>query len=130
MVVGLGQADSDDTYMSPTASTSNRIRCFTTWVESTMLEDQHRGPLVSRRRNLSYQLPGITGCLSSPKNLCKQRTTEWPNSPQNGQHLSSNIYKLEGRQTFSPTVQSSSKDLEVVSPEATNDSSRTFLKQP
>ena len=67
-------------------------------VGSTMYGCEHRRQLVSKGSRLSYQLPGITGCFSSPQNLCEQ--TEWLDSSENGQHLSINIHKSEGRDTL------------------------------
>ena len=116
MMVSFGQANSNNFCMFPSASDSNRVRCFTTWVVSKMHEGQHGRMLASGRNNPSYQLSGITGCLSSSQNLCKW--PKEPDSPENGQWLNSNIHKSEGRHTLNPIIQSSSENLRVVFPEA------------
>ena len=73
--------------------------------------------------NPSHQLNGITGGLSIPPNLCKH--PKGPDSPENGQYLSSDIYKSKGRHSLNPTVQSSLGNSGMVSPKAINNPSRT-----
>ena len=73
--------------------------------------------------NPSHQLNGITGGLSIPPNLCKH--PKGPDSPENGQYLSSNIHKSKGRHSLNPAVQSSLGNLGMVPPKAINNPSRT-----
>ena len=124
MVVNLGKANSGITHMLPSTSASDRVRRLTTWVGSTMYENQHGRTLVNPRGNPSYQLPGITSSLSGSGNLCKQSAPEGFNSPENRQHLSSNIHKPEGRHTLNSVVQFSLGNLGLVSSTPTNNSSR------
>ena len=73
--------------------------------------------------NPSHQLTGITGGLSISPNLRKH--PKGPDSPENGQYLSSNIHKSKGRHSLNPTVQSSLGNLGMVPPKAINNPSRT-----
>ena len=110
--------------MSPSTSASDRVGRLTTWVGSTMYENQHGKTLVNPRGNPSYKLPGITSCLSGSENLCKQSASEGFNSLENRQHLSCNIHKPEERHTLNSVVQFSLGNLGVVSSTPTNNPSR------
>ena len=127
-MVSLEQTNSSDTYMSPSTSSCDRVRCLTTWVGSMMHEGQHGGTLVCGRINPSHQLSGVTGGFSSSQNLRKH--SKGTDSPENGQYFSSDIHKSEGRYLLNPTVQSSFGSLGMVSPEAINNPSRTSTRKP
>jgi len=60
---------------------------------------------VEKAVNKAHQFPGTYSCLSGSQNLFSNQTGI------NGQHLCNELYQLEGRDTFSPTVQTSSGDM-------------------
>lgn len=70
MMVNFRQGNSSNICMSPSASTSNRVRYFTTCKTH---EGQCRRVLVSGRSNASYQLSGIAGCLFSSKTFANNQ---------------------------------------------------------
>ena len=115
LVVNSRQTDNGSTNLSLTTCDNHRIRCFTPEVGSEVWGHRYRGKLANTGSNTAHQLPGAFSCLSGPKNLYHKPNRYGPS--ENGQHLCSELYQLEGRYALSSTVQLSSGNMGMVSPE-------------
>ena len=129
LVGSLGRTNIGSTSITLSAtSVGDRIRCLTSGVGSTVHGCQYRRQLVNSGSTKAYQLSGVAGCFPCSQNFC-----EYPkgcNPCEAGQHLSSNIYKSEGRYSFSTIIQSGTGNLGMVSTETDNHPSRTLTRSP
>ena len=78
--------------------------------------------------SVSHQLSRVAGCISSPKDLCHQFTSQ--DNPPEARQCDGNCLSQQNRgDSFSPTLQSGSTNLEMMLGEECIDPCRTSPRE-